>query len=71
MDMLQLYTDQLTEINHCLDDNDAERKELLRKHSKIVNIIIEYRKKIHENNGNNEVTRNEITRNENSNDVNI
>jgi len=70
MDMLQLYTDQLTEINHCLDDNDAERKELLRKHSKIVNIIIEYRKKKHENK-NNEVTRNENTRNEYSNDVNI
>ena len=70
MDMLQLYTDQLTEINHCLDDNESERKELLLKHSKIVNIIIEYRKKIHENK-NNEVTRNEITRNENSNDVNI
>ena len=66
MDMLQLYTDQLTEINHCLDDNDAERKELLRKHSKIVNIIIEYRKKKHENNGNNKASRNE-----NSNDVNI
>ena len=65
MDMLQLYTDQLTEINHCLDDNDTERKELLRKHSKIVNLIIEYRRKKHENKNN------EITRNEYSNDVNI
>ena len=53
MDMLQLYTDQLTEINRCLDDNDLERKELLRKHSNIVNLIIEYRKKKHENNDNN------------------